>query len=110
MKHMDASKRVEQPPKKKTAWEREQEVLETLRSSVLEAIEEIGRLRAENAVLTERLGQMSGAPQQPSGGTLLDFNDPPEALKEKVQGFIDAIDTYLETYTDAAPISASGLP
>lgn len=98
MPHNDAPHGGEQSPARKSTWEREQEVLETLRTSVMQAVEEIARLRAENVALSERLDTLSTASVPAAGEVALAFSEPPEVLREKVQGFIDAIDAYLETY------------
>lgn len=69
--------------------------LERLRTRVEAAAEEIERLRTENAALAARIGELEARPAVESDATVLVLDDDPEALREKVNAFIDAIDQYL---------------
>lgn len=69
--------------------------LERLRDRVQTAVRELDRLHKENAVLTERIKDLEKRPAIDGVGTLLDFDENPDTLREKVEGFIEAIDQYL---------------
>lgn len=70
--------------------------LSHLRDRVEAAAREIERLRAENAALAKRVLELQdnreGAPSFAFG----EAGDDPEALRKKVQGFIDTIDGLLQ--------------
>ena len=70
--------------------------LRKLRDRVERAANELIRLRSENQLLQERIEELEAMPatNDDAGGLVLDGN--PEALKRKVEGFIQAIDDYLE--------------
>lgn len=67
--------------------------LSTLRDRVEAAVREIERLRSENAALGKRLVEL----QDGAEGASFSFGDgeDTEALKARVQGFIDTIDGLL---------------
>lgn len=69
--------------------------LERLRDRVQAAVHELDRLRKENAALTERIEDLEARPALDVDGTLLAFDENPDTLREKVEGFIHAIDQYL---------------
>ena len=69
--------------------------LERLRERVKEAVHELDRLRKENAALAERIRQLETRPDVDLDGTVLAFEADPDVLREKVEGFIKTIDTYL---------------
>ena len=69
--------------------------LERLRTRVERAVAEIERLREENAALAERIGHLEEAVSGES--PVLPIDGDPESLRDKVQGFIDAIDRALVT-------------
>lgn len=73
--------------------------LERLRDRVQAAVHELDRLRKENAALTERIEHLETRPTLDVDGTLLAFDEHPDALREKVEGFISAIDQYLAKET-----------
>jgi hypothetical protein len=73
--------------------------LERLRDRVQAAVHELDRLRKENAALTERIEQLETRPTLDVDDTLLAFDEHPDALREKVEGFISAIDQYLAKET-----------
>ena len=69
--------------------------LERLRDRVKKAARELERLRQENAALAERIRLLEARPAVDLEGTVLAFDEDPDLLREKVEGFIQAIDTYL---------------
>ncbi len=70
--------------------------LERLRQRVEEAARELERLRGENAALLERLQAAEQRPLLDVEGALVGFDEEPEVLRQKVAGFIEAIDRYLD--------------
>ena len=74
-----------------------------LRDRVELAAREIERLRTENAALAQRLVELEN---QPATAPLLGDADP-EALKDRIQGFIDTIDQLLRTAPDDAASDAA---
>lgn len=73
--------------------------LERLRDRVKKAARELERLRQENAALAERIRHLEARPAVDLEGTVLAFDEDPDLLREKVEGFIQAIDTYLAKET-----------
>lgn len=74
------------------------QALERLRDRVQAAAGEILRLREENAALAERITRLeSRAGGDIETGTLLHLDEDPEAIRRKVNGFIEAIDQYLQS-------------
>jgi len=76
------------------------QALERLRAGVLDAVRELERLRAENEILTQRVLDL----EHEGGRTpdvVLPFADTPEAMREKMDEFIGALDAFLAL--DAAP-------
>jgi cell division protein FtsB len=69
--------------------------MERLRNRVEAAVAEIERLRAENTELAERIEELSA--HDVVGGTTpgLKLEGDPDALREQVEGFIEAIDRML---------------
>ena len=65
----------------------------------------IERLRAENARLRQRVEELEEQPAFPDAETVLTLDDDPEAVRERVTRFIDAIDTYLEAADSDAEAS-----
>lgn len=73
------------------------EALKRLRDRVEQAVGELERLRAENTRLAERLRDLearSGVTPHEATGLL--FDDDPDALRTKIEGFIAAIDQHLD--------------
>ena len=71
--------------------------LERLRDRVRQAARELARLRQENATLHDRLAALESRPAvDPDATAVLGFDEDPEALRAKIEGFIEAIDAYLE--------------
>ncbi len=69
--------------------------LERLRDRVREAARELERLRKENTALATRIRELEARPAVDAEGTLLIFDEDPDVLREKVEGFIEALDKYL---------------
>lgn len=87
--------------------------LERLRERVEAAATELERLRAENATLAARVRELAAL--EPAGSDAdalrLAFDEEPEALRAKVEGFIVAIDRLLaETAADASEADSSDSP
>ena len=72
--------------------------LRRLRDRVERAASELIRLREENATLQERITELEGdgAGKADGGAGKLVLDTDPEALKRKVEGFIQSIDNYLD--------------
>ena len=68
--------------------------LERLRDRIQTAATEIIRMREENAALSSRLQRMESQPDIPENSAL-QLDEDPEVLRQKVSGFIEAIDRYL---------------
>ena len=87
----DATSRAVAPPP--TEWR----ALSRLRERVEAAAREIERLRTDNATLAARVAELQdGLGDDAPMLSLPDAGDP-EALRARVQGFIDAIDEVLAT-------------
>lgn len=82
--------------------------LSRLRERVEAAVREIERLRADNAALAARVGELREAVGDDSPAPALPGD--PETLRTRVQGFIDAIDEVLAAgpaTPEASPADAS---
>ena len=77
------------PDPARTEWRS----LSTLRDRVEAAAREIERLRSENAALGRRLVELQNDERAPSFA--FGEDEDPEALKARVQGFIDLVDGLL---------------
>jgi hypothetical protein len=77
--------------------------LELLRDRIVRAIEEITRLRLINAELAERVRHLEELHKVSGGSSSFVLDEDPEALKEKVAGYIKAIDVYLEEIDEVQP-------
>lgn len=71
------------------------ESLRLLRDRVQKTAQELGRLRKENRNLANRIAELESGPSIDPSATLLSFEEDPARLRERVSGFIEAIDTYL---------------
>lgn len=69
-------------------------MLERLRDRVLDAARELDRLREENRHLTERLAALETEMRERTT-LLVPGDETPEALRERIEGFISALDAYL---------------
>jgi len=70
--------------------------LEVLRDRVVHAVEEITRLRSVNSELAARVGRLEKLHGVSAGASSFVIDEEPEILKEKITGYIQAIDAYLE--------------
>lgn len=71
------------------------ESLQRLRDRIINTLQELERLRTSNAELAERIRELEERPHVDLDGTVLAFDEDPQQLREKVEGFIRAIDTYI---------------
>ncbi|MBO6575658.1 MAG: hypothetical protein JJ896_11695 [Rhodothermales bacterium] len=70
--------------------------LERLRDRVQLTTRELARLRAENAELQRQVEDLKAGGGSPVEGTPIVFTETPAGLRAKVEGFIEAIDQYLQ--------------
>ena len=70
--------------------------LERLRDRVQLTTRELARLRAENAELQRQVEDLKAGGGTPVEGTPIVFTETPAGLRAKVEGFIEAIDQYLQ--------------
>ena len=80
--------------------------LSHLRDRVEAAAREIERLRSENAALAKRLLELQDA-QAGAPSFAFGEGEDADALKSRVQGFIDLVDGLLEAGGDGAPRETS---
>ena len=73
-----------------------------LRAQVDRATTALNRLQAENERLRRRVEELEQRPAIQPDTTALVLNDGPEALRDRISSFIDAIDTYLENGTSGS--------
>lgn len=68
-----------------------------LRDRVAAAAQELAQLRQENAALEQRISELeAGGRVLGDGGVAIPLEGDPEVLRRKVDGFIQAIDRFLE--------------
>jgi len=67
-----------------------------LRAQVERVTTALRRLRTENERLRRRVEELEQRPAIQPDTTSLVLDDDPEALRDRISSFIDAIDTYLE--------------
>ena len=79
-----------------------------LSGRVRQAVETIERLRAENERLRRRVAELEAGPDLPADETHLSLDDDPDALRERITDFIDAIDACLERPTPGPSSRADG--
>ncbi len=81
-----------------------------LRERVTRAVTEIERLRGENEHLARRVEELAARqPASPDGSgsqVAFDFGGDASEVKEKVQGFIDALDRALAVHQNPNPSSS----
>lgn len=70
------------------------QALERLRARIGDAVRELERLRAENELLAQRVQELEVAGGR-TPDVVLPFADTPEAMREKMDEFIDALDAFL---------------
>lgn len=73
-----------------------------LRAEVDRATAALTRLQAENERLRRRVEELEQRPAIRPDTTTLVLDDDPEALRDRITSFIDAIDTYLENGSSAS--------
>lgn len=71
------------------------QALERLRERVEVAARELERLRKDNVLLARRIAELEARPDVDKDQAFLVFDEEDETLRRKVEGFIQAIDTYL---------------
>ena len=81
--------------------------MEQLRKRVEAAVAEIERLRAENAALAERVETLAAHDIVGETTPRLALEGDPDALREQVEGFIEAIDRMLAVSSATDDESAS---
>ena len=87
-----------------------------LQAQVERAATALNRLRAENERLRHRVEELEQRPALQPDTTTFVLDDEPDALRNRISTFIDAIDAYLEdgtsdgtsAPTDAVPPAAGG--
>lgn len=72
------------------------DVIRRLRTKVEQAAAQVEHLKRENARLRERLKELKKRPAISPDQTALAVEADPDALRDQIATFIDAIDTYLE--------------
>jgi predicted nuclease with TOPRIM domain len=77
------------------------EVVRRLSQQVAAAVETIEELRAENERLRRRVEELEAGPEIPDDETLFTLDDDPDAVREQITEFIDTIDSFLATASDA---------
>jgi len=70
--------------------------LERLRDRVLLTSRELARLRVENLELQKVVAELKAGGGKLSEGTAVVFTESPAVLRSKVEGFIEAVDQYLQ--------------
>jgi len=70
--------------------------LRRLARTIEQAVDTIERLRTENERLRRRVEELEAGPDLPDDETLLSLDDDPEALRDQITQFIDAIDAVLD--------------
>jgi uncharacterized coiled-coil protein SlyX len=73
-----------------------------LRAQVDRATTALNRLQDENERLRRRVEELEERPAVQPDTTALVLDNDPEALRDRISSFIDAIDTYLENGTPAS--------
>lgn len=73
-----------------------QDVVRRLRAKVNRAATLLDRLQAENERLRQRVKELEDRPAVPADKTVFALDDDPEALRDRISTFIEAIDTYLD--------------
>ena len=73
-----------------------------LRAQVDRATTALNRLQAENERLRRRVDELEQRPAVKPDTTALMLDNDPEALRDRISSFIDAIDTYLDNGTSGS--------
>lgn len=72
------------------------DAIRRLSRRVAQAVDTIEQLRAENERLRRRVEELEAGPDRPDDETVLSLEDDPDALRDRITQFIDAIDACLE--------------
>lgn len=83
-----------------------EQALERLRARTLDAVRELERLRTENELLAQRVFDL----EREGGRTpdvILPFAETPEAMRAKMDEFIEALDTFLALDAPGTPAPSS---
>lgn len=72
------------------------EVVRRLHRKVRQAVVHIERLEEENERLREHVSELENRPAISPDKTALAVDADPDSLRERISGFIEAIDTYLD--------------
>jgi len=100
-----------QTPSRDEHAPRRQDPLLRLRERVERAVAEIERLRRENAALAERIQSVAQDPLFKTGDAVeppsLALDEDPEALREKINDFIEALDRVLAERSSDLPTEPS---
>jgi uncharacterized coiled-coil protein SlyX len=78
-----------------------------LRAQVDRATTALNHLQAENERLRRRVDELEQRPAVQPDTTALVLDNDPEALRDRISSFIDAIDTYLENGTAPPEVSSA---
>lgn len=71
------------------------QALERLRERVEQAARELERLRRDNVLLAQRIAELEARPRVGEDQAFVLFDENADALRKKVEGFIQAIDAHL---------------
>ncbi len=82
-------------------------VVRRLRAQVERATTALNRLQAENERLRRRVEELEQRPALQPDTTTFVLDDEPDALRDRISAFIDAIDLYLENGTSASETTPS---
>ncbi len=70
-------------------------MLETLRTRVRAAVDEIVRLRNENETLRRRLDDVRSQPRVDRDAIVLNVDQSPEELRRAIESYIELLDQYI---------------
>ncbi len=71
-------------------------VLERLRDRIRDVVRELDALREENSRLSQHVTTLQEQAEGAADPALLRLDESPAALRAKIEGFIEALDTYLD--------------
>jgi hypothetical protein len=98
----------EQPNKRKRSAQKDltpPPSLQRLRDRVELAARELARLRQENAQLQKQLQEAQASEFDELSGTPVIFTDSPDALRSRVESFIQTLDRYIERSEDRSEVT-----
>lgn len=86
-------------------------VVRRLRAQVERAATALNRLQAENERLRRRVEELEQRPALQPDTTTFVLDDEPDALRDRISAFIDAIDLYLEDgASDGTSVPTDAIP